>query len=454
MKILVFGAGAFYQRYRYWLNKYDILAVIDNDKSKQGKSLDGHPIVSVDEGLRLPFDGIYILGEFVDSMAEDLKRRGVAEDAILRESNLKEFVRRHMEDASVEIKKPKKIYVFSHDFSLSGGPVAAFSASYIMRNLGYEVCIASPIDGPISDKALKAGISVIVDSRLNFCTLNDIEYVKDADVVWVNTTLMAHLLVNRNVDIPTIAWLHEPPSMYKYHDVSFFEKVNPEKLSIFAVSSVAENAFKKKIKGFEVSRLLFGVTDLYSEHKKTNPHSKFIFAVVGNVSTTKGQDIFVDAIDLLSDEVKENSKFLIIGKATSRLASDLIARTQHTTNIKFTGTLDRDTVLDLYSRIDTLVVPSREDSMPTVAAEAMMNEVPCIVSTGTGTAQIISSGENGLVFRNGDTKELAEKMTWMYRHESERMKMGITGRRLFKKYFDMDVFERNLKEIMENVLRK
>ncbi len=31
-------------------------------------------------------------------------------------------------------------------------------------------------------------------------------------------------------------------------------------------------------------------------------------------------------------------------------------------------------------------------------------------------------------------------------------KMGKAGRRLFKKYFDMDVFERNLKHILDGAL--
>ena len=44
--------------------------------------------------------------------------------------------------------------------------------------------------------------------------------------------------------------------------------------------------------------------------------------------------------------------------------------------------------------------------MPTVAAEAMMHGVPCLVSDAVGTAAYIRHGEDGLVFPSGDVQAL------------------------------------------------
>ena len=76
-KIIVFGTGTYYEKYKKELQSYKILAFLDNDVKKQGKILDGINIVPVKEGICLSFDYIILLSKYEDEMKEQLKCLGV-----------------------------------------------------------------------------------------------------------------------------------------------------------------------------------------------------------------------------------------------------------------------------------------------------------------------------------------------------------------------------------------
>ena len=51
MKFLLFGTGDYYDRYKKWFPKEDVVALLDNSLTKQGTCLDDIPIVSPKEGV-------------------------------------------------------------------------------------------------------------------------------------------------------------------------------------------------------------------------------------------------------------------------------------------------------------------------------------------------------------------------------------------------------------------
>lgn len=96
-----------------------------------------------------------------------------------------------------------------------------------------------------------------------------------------------------------------------------------------------------------------------------------------------------------------------------------------------------------------MVCPSREDPMPTVAAEAMSYGVPCIVLNVTGTAEYIKEKENGLIFESEDAEMLAHKITWCIENRGRLEQMGISARQVYEQYFAMSVFEKAVERIVE-----
>ena len=114
-----------------------------------------------------------------------------------------------------------------------------------------------------------------------------------------------------------------------------------------------------------------------------------------------------------------------------------------------TGTVDRDRIKQILKNADVMICPSREDPMPTVAAEAMMHSIPCILSDAAGTAEYVRDGVDGFIFPNGDIRALSAGIQWCIDHSQKLSEMGIRARKIYEKYFSMKVFEEKLLDIVD-----
>lgn len=91
--------------------------------------------------------------------------------------------------------------------------------------------------------------------------------------------------------------------------------------------------------------------------------------------------------------------------------------------------------------------------MPTVAAEAMMHGVPCLLSDAVGTAEYICHRVNGLLFENENAEALADEIAWCITHCDRLSVMGLEARKLYEELFSVEAFESSLSQLMEKVGR-
>lgn len=90
--------------------------------------------------------------------------------------------------------------------------------------------------------------------------------------------------------------------------------------------------------------------------------------------------------------------------------------------------------------------------MPTVCAEAMMHDVPCMVSDVTGTADYIEDGVSGLVFVSEDVQGLNEKIMWCVNNRADLKRIGKNARKVYENHFSAGVFEQRLLEMVGKAL--
>ena len=79
---VLFGTGEYYQRFRHWFDDRKVLAILDNDRKKQGTMLDGRPVISPEEITGLSFDAVVILSFYVTEMKKQLLSLGIDETKI------------------------------------------------------------------------------------------------------------------------------------------------------------------------------------------------------------------------------------------------------------------------------------------------------------------------------------------------------------------------------------
>ena len=86
-------------------------------------------------------------------------------------------------------------------------------------------------------------------------------------------------------------------------------------------------------------------------------------------------------------------------------------------------------IFDEYKRSEFLVLCSEHEASPLVLVEAMACGVPCVsLDCPNGPREIIQNGVTGLLAKDGDVKDLSEKIEWMITHKTERQMMGRKAR--------------------------
>lgn len=458
MKFLLFGTGEYYQRFKKWLAREEVVALLDNSLQKQHTLLDGIEVLSPKEGVRREFDAIIIMSFHIRAMKRQLMELGVAEERIYHFYDLRRLIdvqenRQSLQYYGISAHRiqetaAKSIALLSTDLALGGTAIALFQLADVLKKQGHSLVFVSMLDGPLRERLEACEIPVVVDSNLQLATMRETQWLADFRLVLCNAINYYIFLSERNEKTPVVWWLHDSSFFYDGVDREVIRKISQENLTVFSVGPVPEKAIHEMYPELPVKELLYGVADTAKEavHEK----GKLCFVTIGHIEERKGQDILVQALGLLEQEEREKAVFYMVGQDTSLLAGRVKEETASMPEVVITGPVGREEIDAILSRADVLICPSREDPMPTVAAEAMMHGVPCILSNATGTSAYIREEQNGMVFSCGNAKELADKIRWCMAHEDCLAKMGRLARKIYEEKFSMEVFEERVRQIMEN----
>lgn len=464
MRILIFGTGAFYNNRKKTFLNDEIVAFIDNDSHKWGENLDGKKIIPIQAIDSIEYEYICLMAkpEFANQMKIQLKEYGISEDKIIKYSEYGML----RGDSALKIyywvqkntESKKKILLLSNELSYTGAPLVLFYLACILQKKGYGVTVFSPKDGELRSDYIKSGMMVAIqDNNIEYDPMLEQWFVQ-YDLVWGNTFAYSNWIepFSKNKK-PFVWWLHESEVAYSSAEPERIPKKIADNIHIYAVGNIAKENAIKYMPDAKIDNLLYGLPEILTikqEEKKIKKSEKCIFALIGSICKRKAQDVFLDAIEKLSTEEKENSEFWIIGSPLEIKFNDEIEKKcEQMSQVKIFGALDRNEILEIYRRIDVLVCPSREDPMPVVAVEAMIMNKPSIVSDMTGTAALITDTENGFVCKVGNAVELAEKMSWIISNKDKLEEIGKNARKIYDYKFSMEVFENNVCRIIDEALR-
>lgn len=478
MKILLFGTGDYYNRYKKWFENQNIIALMDNSEYKQYTIIDGLKVLPPEAGIKLEYDRIIILSFYVRQMKQQLISLGVMEWQIIHFYELHQLLGKnrikrpiqYFPDAKavlecVQLSKPK-ILLLSHDLTLGGPAIALYHAAVILRAKGYMVVFASMLGGPLKENLMKKDIPVIIDENLQIATMQETEWVRAFTLIICNTLNFHVFLSERDTGIPVIWWLHDARFFYDGVDSDIMGRICLDNLTVVSVGSVPYAAVREFIPELRCGTLLYGVADsamcdtvsygsgLEQDCGERIYPEKVRFITIGFLEDIKGQDILVQAIRMLPESIRNRCVFYIVGYDKTLFGEQIHKESAEISEVNMIGSVGRKEIHSLFRVSDVLICPSRQDSMPTVAAEAMMHSVPCIMSDATGTAAYIREGENGFTFPNEDARVLARKIVWCTEHKERLGVMGKEARALYEKKFSMQIFEAKLMEVIQEALRK
>lgn len=158
--------------------------------------------------------------------------------------------------------------------------------------------------------------------------------------------------------------------------------------------------------------------------RRTHPQPLEILAV-GQAIHRKGLDIAVDAMAHLEDLP---CRLTVVGGGHDLAA--LRRRAGGRRNIRFTGAVPSDEVLDAYRAADLFLFPTRSDIFGLVLVEAMGAGLPTIASTAPGAiADLAVPDENCVLVDGEDPAAWAQAIRRLAGDPSRRAQLGDAARR-------------------------
>lgn len=176
------------------------------------------------------------------------------------------------------------------------------------------------------------------------------------------------------------------------------------------------------------------------------PSLALVFA--GQLIERKGVDLLLAAMAELP-----NVTLAVCGDGPERAALEALARPL-TNRVAFAGHLDGDELIAAFDAADALVLPSRGmENQPLSVLEAFARSLPVIGTDTEPMRELITDGDNGLLFAPGNTNELRRAIHRLLTNPADRHRMAGRARLRAEKDHDMAVHLRRLEDIYEEVIR-
>jgi len=350
----------------------------------------------------------------------------------------------------------KKILIITHQLSETGAPFALLEFMEAAIYQGADLQVISMSDGVLSEELKKRNIPYLIKSQ--FMGEEGKEFVKRTqqfDLVVVNTLLtyeVIHLL--KNTFVPVIWWIHEGENYFNYFkDVLPDFKNIGDNIFIYAVSPLVAQIFQKQF-DIDVEILSFGITEEVRETSFVK-HDKIKFLTAGTYSYLKGQDILIEAIQDLDKEILNQCEFHFCGSEDVKdeeIFNKITEAAKQNYPIEILPFMKKQEFLQYLETMDCLIVPSRLDTVSSVAVEMLMKEGVCICSDTCGISSYMEKQKIGLIFKNENVKDLADKIKEFYLKKEFYEGQRAGAKKVFQTYFSIDVFYKKVKHILETTL--
>ena len=143
----------------------------------------------------------------------------------------------------------------------------------------------------------------------------------------------------------------------------------------------------------------------------------------GQVSLRKGVPYLLEAFE----RVRHPRKHLTVAGSMQAHMKELLPRLP-TGQVTFTGAIPQAELIERMSRSHCLVLPSVEEGLALVQAQAMACECPVIATGATGAEDLFTDGVEGFIVSDRDVEALASRMQQLADDGELRARMAAAAR--------------------------
>ncbi len=340
-----------------------------------------------------------------------------------------------------------KILFISHILNNTGAPLVLMDAINACIEQGHHVDVVSMEDGVLKEKLEDRQISVtIADDFLDNLSMWQ-RIFRKYDAVVANTLLCLEAIYALNTtDVKTIWWIHEHQAWFEAYKTVLPKKedLRPN-IQIYGVSPVTNDLIRQYC-GYETGLLPFGIEDKGKGLESSNHGTKVKFIFPGTYSPVKGQDILCRAVEILPKEIRSRCEFMLCGakvEGEEEYYSEIVAASRRNPEIIVRDVIPHEEMLEIMSRMDYVLAPSRMEPFSATTVEGMMMGAVPIVSDICGVTFWLENGMDSFIFSSEDEKSLVETIERAARiRESGDRQYGQMVQRARRKYENMFSMEK------------
>jgi alpha-maltose-1-phosphate synthase len=187
---------------------------------------------------------------------------------------------------------------------------------------------------------------------------------------------------------------------------------------IFVPSSFAMRTFADRGVPREKLRVNPYGVDLAMFHREPKSDRTFRVLFVGTVSLRKGLPYLFEAVEKLG---RSDIELCVVGSLEAEMRPIMA---KYEGRFRYLGAVARGELYKHYSQASVLVLPSIEEGLALVQAQAMACGVPVIATENTGAADLFTDGVEGFIVPIRDARAIGEKILTLYENPAMREQMA------------------------------
>jgi len=183
--------------------------------------------------------------------------------------------------------------------------------------------------------------------------------------------------------------------------------------------------------------------------------NKFVISYIGGFSLHRGLDTLIKAMPLILKKI-HNAHLLLVGEGAIRNKLELLCRFLKIDKyVSFTGWVSFNKAMNYIKISDICTIPYNKTrqtnkSFPHKMSQYMYYKKPILVSDVTSLKRIIKEENCGIVFKAGDTNDLADKIIKIKNFKILE-KLGSNGRMAAEKKYNWSLTSKKLIKLYNNI---
>ena len=218
---------------------------------------------------------------------------------------------------------------------------------------------------------------------------------------------------------------------------ALYRKLNESK-GIIYISKAIEEKYSPHIKKGIFQEVIYNDISKDFINRKTNfnidPDNSLKATIIGAIQEGKGQLVAVKAVEK-ANKLGAKIELHICGEKTGSYYNEVnnyVKDHKLSDQIYFDGF---KTKMNKYrSDMDIGIVASKSEAFGRVTVEGMLSNLAMIGADSAATSELITDNVTGLLYKNGDIDELAEKLVYLYKDRKKLKELAINGFDFAKKF--------------------